>query len=410
MTNKKASNYLQLAIFCMVIGAVIGGIIWTFLKTMSLGIGFLWEKLPSQLGVSSVIYTIVLCTVGGLIIGLFRKKFGDYPEELDTVIGKVKEEKHYDYKNMLVMLIAAMMPLLVGASIGPEAGLTGIIVGLCYWAGDNLKFAGVNTKACTEVGTAVTLSVLFCSPLFGIFTVEEDDESNVYQLTKSSKIFLYGMAMVGGMGIFAALTSFFGSAMAGMPTFEGGKPEKIDYVMIPLYIAAGLVLGLIYEKTHKSLHRESEKMPPVVKETVAGALLGLVGAFVPMIMFSGEGEMHELMHEYVSFAPLALVGIAVLKILMTNICIQLGLKGGHFFPMIFAGVALGYGVAMFVFQGAAADHVVFAAAVVTAAMLGSVMKKPLAVSMLMFLCFPVKLFLWIFAAAVVGSKVFSRAK
>lgn len=47
---------------------------------------------------------------------------------------------------------------------------------------------------------------------------------------------------------------------------------------------------------------------------------------------------------------------------ITNICIQMGLKGGHFFPVIFSGVCLGYGLAMLVFPEAA-GHVVFAAVV-----------------------------------------------
>ena len=59
---------------------------------------------------------------------------------------KVRAEKRYEYKNMLVMMVAALLPLLIGSSVGPEAGLTGIIVGLCYWAGDNLKFAKQNAR------------------------------------------------------------------------------------------------------------------------------------------------------------------------------------------------------------------------------------------------------------------------
>ena len=189
MNSKKLINLTKLTVFCLIIGAVVGAIIWTFLKAMALGIGFVWETLPQQIGLPILTYTVVVCTFGGLLIGLFRKKFGDYPENLDVVMGKVKTEKSYSYDNMLVMLLAALFPLLLGASIGPEAGLTGVIVGLCYWAGDNMKFAGVNTKAYSEVGTAVTLSVLFGSPLFGIFAVEEDEGDQVYQLTKSSKIF-----------------------------------------------------------------------------------------------------------------------------------------------------------------------------------------------------------------------------
>ena len=144
---------------------------------------------------------------------------------------------------MLIMLGAAILPLLFGASIGPEAGLTGIIVGLCYWVGDNTIFAGKNAKEYSEIGIAATLSVLFYAPLFGIF----------------------------------------------------------------------------------------------------------------------------------------------------------------------AGVCLGYGISLMIFPGDAA-HAVFAAAIVTASMLGSTMKKPVAVAMLMLLCFPVKMLVWIFLATVIGAKLPSKNK
>jgi H+/Cl- antiporter ClcA len=339
---------------------------------------------------------------------LFHKKFGNYPEDLDTVMAKVKSEKTYSYDNMLVMLLAALFPLLLGASIGPEAGLTGVIIGLCYWAGDNLKFAGVNTKAYSEVGTAVTLSVLFGSPLFGIFAVEEDDGDQVYQLTKSSKIFLYGLAIAGGMGAYMGLTAVFGAGMEGIPTFETALPRGWDFPMMIVYILAGCILAWFYEKTHHGFHHVASKMPAVAGETAAGLCLGVAGAFVPMVMFSGEGEMHELMHSFGAYLPWMLVGLAFLKVLLTNICIQLGLKGGHFFPLIFAGVCLGYGIAMFAFPAAAAEHVVFGAAIVTSALLGGTMRKPMAVTMLLFLCFPVRMFVWIFLAAVVSSKVFGK--
>ena len=65
---------------------------------------------------------------------------------------------------------------------------------------------------------------------------------------------------------------------------------------------------------------------------------------------------------------------------------------------------MGYGVAMLT-CGLNGGHVVFGAAIVTASFLGGIMKKPLAVTMLLFLCFPVKMFIWIFVAALIGSKL-----
>lgn len=48
--------------------------------------------------------------------------------------------------------------------IGGSAGMTGIIVGLCYWAGDNLKFAKKYAREYSEVGVAVTMLMILCFP------------------------------------------------------------------------------------------------------------------------------------------------------------------------------------------------------------------------------------------------------
>lgn len=404
--KKTVKNQLYLIIFCALIGGFAGTIIWVFLKVMAEGMALIWKWIPQNLAIPNFIYTLLVCTLGGTMIGLFRKKYGNYPEELQVVLGKVKSEKHYEYRNMLVLLVAALLPLLIGSSVGPEAGLTGIIVALCYWAGDNLKFAHKNTKEYSEIGMAVTLSVLFHAPLFGIFAVEESDgEEEVLSLTKTSKIIIYGIALAAGTGCYMLLSDLFGSGLGAAPSFPAAKAERMDFLLMIIYIIAGCIMAKFYHITHKGCHRVANRIPPVFREMAGGLCLGIAGCLIPVIMFSGEEEMGILMTEYGSYFPWMLVGIACLKILLTNICIQSGLKGGHFFPVIFAGVCLGYGIAMFVFPDCT-GHVVFAAAIVTASLLGGIMKKPLAVTMLLFLCFPIKMFVWIFVAAALGSKSF----
>ena len=400
--NVSLKNQLELWLFCALIGAVAGALVWILLKIMAVGTEFLWKWLPGK--TSFPYYTILICVAGAAIIGIFRKIFGDYPEDLETVMGKVRTEKRYEYKNMLVMMVAALLPLLIGSSVGPEAGLTGIIVGLCYWAGDNLKFAGQNTKNYSQIGAAVSMSVLFHAPLFGIFEVEENTDEDLTSLTKGSKLFIYGIALAAGTGIYAGLSSLFGAGLSGFPSFDMVELEKKDYLFMILYILCGLILAYFYLGTHELLKSISQKVPPVIKETLAGLCLGITGTFLPVLLFSGEEQMGNLMETYTSYLPLTLIGIAFFKVLLTNLCIQFGLKGGHFFPVIFAGVSMGYGVAMLA-CGADGGHVVFGAAIVTAALLGGIMKKPLAVTMLLFLCFPVKMFIWIFIAAAAGSKL-----
>lgn len=398
----KIKNQLELWAFCAVIGTVAGALVWALLKIMASGTEMIWEWIPERIHIPY--YTVLVCTVGGAIIGIFRKLYGDYPEDMETVMGKVKKEKRYEYKNMLVMMIAALLPLLIGSSVGPEAGLTGIIVGLCYWAGENLKFAKQHTKEYSQIGAAVSLSVLFHAPLFGIFEVEEDPDMQLADPGRGSKIFIYGIALAAGTGSYAGLSALLGGGMSGFPSFDTVAVQRIDYVMMLVYMFCGCVLAYFYETTHTVTGIIAGKIPGVVKEILAGLCLGVIGMLIPAVMFSGEEQMGVLMKEYAGYMAIALIGAAFLKIILTNLCIQFGLKGGHFFPVIFAGVCLGYGLAMLFFGQQGEGHVVFAAAIVTSTLLGGIMKKPLAVTMLLFLCFPVKIFIWIFIAAAVGSK------
>ncbi|MBQ8663920.1 MAG: chloride channel protein [Eubacterium sp.] len=399
----KTKNQCTLILFCILIGAFAGVVVYVFLKLVSGGTDFLWEWLPARFDVPW--YPLLICGVGGLIIGLFRKKFGDYPEELDVVMGKVKKNKTYEYREMLILIIGAALPLMIGSSVGPEAGLAGIMVAVCCWAGENLRFAKQNSQEYSEIGMAVSLSVLFGSPLFGVFAVKEGGrEGELLEMTKSSKILLYGVALAAGTGAYMGLSHVFGAGMSGFPSFEAAAPRGLDFVMIAVYVAAGWVLSKFYQMTHHGCHVVAGKIPAIARETVAGVLLGVVACLVPAVLFSGEHQMGVLIGDYLGYLPIALIGFAFLKIIITNICIQCGLKGGHFFPLIFAGVTMGYGLAMLVFPDGGA-HVVFAAAIVTASLLGNMMKKPLAVTMLLFICFPVKMFIWIFLAAVVGSKL-----
>ena len=139
---------------------------------VSAGTRLIWDILPQRTGLGWL--TVPLCALGGPAMGLLRRRFGDYPEDLATVMGKVRREKHYDYRPMAVILLCALLPLIFGASVGPEAGLTGIVTALCYWVGDNVTYAKRNAALYSELGKAVALGQIFHAPLFGILAVEEE--------------------------------------------------------------------------------------------------------------------------------------------------------------------------------------------------------------------------------------------
>lgn len=395
---------VKLPVFCAVIGAIVSIIFWLFLFAIKWGIELIWNVLPGEFTRLSV-YPLIVCTAGGLIIGLIRRAAGDYPEDMMTVFGILKADKTYPYRKFPMLFICALLPLIFGSSVGPEAGMVGLIVALCCWAGDSMKFAKSESEYYSRMGAEVTLSVMFRSPLFGLLDVEEDvsetdKTSGGQELTGLLKIVLYCVAAGAAFGMFWLMNTLFGKVSEGFPTFDLVSAQRADYMLFVIYLICGIILGLFFERSERIFHMAGQKLPPVIKEMTAGLILGAVACVLPVIRFSGEEQMGILIEDYAKYAPLAMIGIAFLKIIMTNLCISFGLKGGHFFPLIFSAVCLGFGVSLMIFPQDV-SHATYAAAIVSAGTLGVTLKKPLAVSMLLLLCFPAGYLLWIVPSAAI---------
>ncbi len=389
---KNLRNNLLFVFYTALLGAIVGAIVWAFLRSMNYGIELLWVYIPSQF--SFPFYTICICTAGGLLLGLWKKKFGDYPEELESVLGRVKKTGRYPYNNVFPVIISALLPLLIGASIGPEAGLTGIIASLCTWVGDKLKHYKKETDDLTAIGLSATLGTIFRSPMFGFMEPLESDKETT--LPKTSKIVLYLTAILSSFGVFVLLNKLTGnsSGMEGL-SFSSIPTEQYLYA-VPLTLI-GIIAGYLFFTFKKltSFFETRLRRFTILRALCGGLLLGISGTFLPLTMFSGEHQISEVIETAGKTGAVMLLIIAGAKLLLTNICIDSGLKGGHFFPVIFCGICIG--CSMSLLTGA---DMVFCCAVVTTALVGHTLKKPLATVLLLMIVFPPKLIpIMLFAAA-----------
>ena len=181
----KATKYISFCLLTILLGFAAGGIVWVILQIMQIGIGLIWTAFPTALGLGPgvlgvLLYNLIVCFIGALFIALGQKHYGRLPDTMEEVLGRVKKTGHYPYSNLHHIAIAALFPLLFGGALGPEAGLTGLVVGLCYWIGDNLKYRNEEITALAEAGFAAVVGVIFGSPLFGIaHNLEPDDRSDM---------------------------------------------------------------------------------------------------------------------------------------------------------------------------------------------------------------------------------------
>ena len=227
MKGAQLANRTLFVASVIVTGAIAGAFVWLLLFAMNLGITFIWDRLPAHFG---PYFPLVACLVGGLVIGLFAKKFGSYPEDLNQVMAKVKRDGRYDYDKLGVMSASALLPLFFGGSVGPEAGLTGAVAGICTWVGDRMKRFGSDFQQLTSVGTMAALSAIFTAPLFGFAAplYDDGDEAKGAQaaiaLPKSSKIVVYLCAIAGALAAFLGLGALFGGGLS-LPTSTWERPS-----------------------------------------------------------------------------------------------------------------------------------------------------------------------------------------
>ncbi|WP_165170407.1 chloride channel protein [Adlercreutzia sp. ZJ242] len=404
----KAVRWTVFVVCAVALGAAAGAFAWAFFFLMNRGIELMWGTLPEALG-SPVWYPVVMCAAGGLTIGLFAKRFGDYPEGLNEVLGKVKRDSRYEYDHMGASFFGALLPLLFGGSIGPEAGLTGVIAGLCTWVGDRLRFLGAEFRELSSVGVSAVVSAIFSAPLFGLavpLVGSADGASDArgemqLRVPRATKTAVYLCAVAGALGMMMLLGDLFGTG-GGLPRFSGIEVGAYELAWgVPLalagaaagalYLASGVVVGAIARAMGDR---------PVVKALVAGIALGCAGMFLPFAMFAGEEQAIELEQMWTSLGAGVLIVTCLVKVVATQVCLGFGWRGGHFFPIIFAGISLGYG-----FAALTGADAVFCLCACTAGLLGCVMRQPIMVALLLFLCFPVKGVLVMLAAAAIGAAV-----
>ena len=416
----KPFNRVFFLLCVLVTGSLAGAFVWLFFFLMNKGITFLWQTVPgwissltaeslpvlSQGPFGFVPFPLIVCVLGGLLIGLYSKHTGIEPEDLNVVMAKVKETGRYDYSHIGKLSLAALLPLLFGGSVGPEAGLTGVIAGLCTWVGDRMRRFGSDFRALTIAGTQAALTAVFTAPLYGFVaplsgTADGARGEEGITLPKAQKAVVYLCAIAGALSAFLVLGQLFGES-SGLRRFDAVEVGSYELALLLPLALAGMACGWVFHAVNKGTLSLSEAMGnrPVAKAVLAGIILAVCGMALPFTMFAGESQAHYLMEGYSAIPAVALIATGFVKCALTPTCLNLGWHGGHFFPVIFSGVSLGYGFALL--TGAAPA---FCVAACTSALMGAVMRQPIMAALLLMLCFPLKGVVVMLVAAVIGAAI-----
>ncbi len=358
-------------------------------------------------------FPLVICGTGGVLIGIWTWWSHDTVKPLEDVMAEFKQTGSYKTNGVIRPVITFLLPLIFGGSIGFEAGLTGLITAGCCWIRDKLKAAGLRAGAVADVTIAASLSAIFGTPLAGIVAgaecapsdgskILEEPKVNDYNMRRGAKIVLYTAAAFGAFGGILLFSYVFGAG-SGLPRFEAISAAYMDLLWAIPCLVAAYIMALLFHASSRLFSAISSRLNKssagtIVSPIIAGLAMGAIACAFPLVLFPGETQSEYLMENWTSFAAITLIATGMLKALVTPMCLEMGWIGGNFFPSIFAGVAVGYGIAALT----GADPMLMVT-VTSTAFLAGVIRKPLLVLAVLFLCFPATGVIWMGLAAIIGA-------
>ncbi len=401
---KKILGLFVAVIYSATIGAIVGFVTWAFLTLVYKGIHLIWYDFLFKENKDYLI--ICTCILGGIIVGLCQKYFGKSPKTMQVVLKEFKDTKRVEYKSLPKSVISALSILWFGASLGPEAALSGIIGGLVTLSGDLLKYGFKRKKISKDVNQTViessmeaTIAIIFAAPLYGFYNIINKKEK-----IKKVKAIIYIITISAGFYIFSLLSKIDNRASFITRFSKAFIGKREILFLIPLLII-GILLAIYYEKTGdilKKILKPLEKYK-IVKAVFGGILLAIFGVTIPYIFFSGEHELKSLIADWKTIGVTWLFIISFSKLLITDLCISTGWIGGHIFPTMFSGVAMGFAFSL-LFN----IDPVFSACIITTTFISAVMKNYVVSIFLLILFFPVNLAIFIVIAAILGVKVINK--
>lgn len=375
-TRLAASEALpQLSLLAVIIGIVTGFVVLCLHLVVDLAQS-LFLTHADDFESLSPLFRVLLPTAGGLLVGLLIQAFK--PEHRAVGVVHVMERLvyHQGYlplRNAVLQFFGAAICLISGHSVGREGpvvhlgGATGSLMG--QW----LKLPNNSLRNLIACGVSAAIAASFNTPLAAvIFTMEVVMVE--YSVASFTPVIISTVTATVIARYFSDVDSTF--RLSSDMTLQQPIPELFYLVLV------GLVIGLAAVIFISTLEYVTKNIAPKFaiwqRTTLAGLLTGIVSLWVPQIMGTGYDTINAtLMGESVLSV---LVMIAIAKLLITPICLGLGLPGGLIGPMLLMGAMIGGAMGILVstyLPYAETEHMLYAM-LGMGAMMGAVLQAPLA--------------------------------
>ena len=95
----KPGPYIRLLALVVVLGLLSALLTFAFMALVSVGTGVIWEQAAQALGLDTRLFTVLVCTIGGLLVGLLVKLFGDHNAIFADLMLEFGKSGRFNYRH-----------------------------------------------------------------------------------------------------------------------------------------------------------------------------------------------------------------------------------------------------------------------------------------------------------------------
>jgi H+/Cl- antiporter ClcA len=331
------THYIKLILRVAVIGVFVALLTLIYLVLYNLGVRLTSETLPEALNISRPVYTILIATLGGLLVGLGLRYLGVRHGE---PLPKEMEAGRVPYRGVTALVLTALVGLSSGASLGPEGPLGHMGAAVASWFAERLNLTKENSRIMTLSGVAAAFGGYLASPLGGAFMSMEFTGSLTYPIY-TNLIAATTAALIGTLVMFN-FTGLVPRGLLDFPEYTGFQWMHLLYAVI--FGLVGLVWAFLFKIIFSSVNRLVTPLNrfPILKPMVGGLVFGLIGAWLPLTLYSGEEQLNTVLVNGVEIGAVVLLLMSVVKLFTLSVCLNSGFPGGFVFPLFFSAGSLGY--------------------------------------------------------------------
>ncbi|MEU9345131.1 ion channel protein [Streptomyces sp. NPDC048278] len=298
----------------------------------------LWNNLPDALGVGrySVLWMLVMLTATGVAVGLVVWKVPGHAGPDPATLGL--EAVALPPAVLPGLVLATVLMLAGGPSLGPENPLIAVNVGLALWLG-RLAMPRLPGSLWPALADAATLGALFGTPVAAALVISEALAGKPLKGALWDNLF--GPLMAAGAGSMTTALVARPALDLGLPAL--GHPRWPDLLAVLVVAPTAALLGMCAVYAFPSVHGAFRRLGhPMVALPVGGLVLGLLGALGGhLTLFKGLDEVAELAKDPGGWSAGQFAVMAVVKLAALLVAASCGFRGGRIFPSVFIGASLG---------------------------------------------------------------------